>query len=109
MANFKGEKSTDITKTNNEGSGLNEYIKAQLDPTLSWNDIKWLQTITKLPIIIKGIMTAEDAVLCAQAGVAGVIVSNHGARQIDGTASTVRNFYFIAIIISSLYVTVLFT
>lgn len=89
LANFQGGKSTDINKGNSTGSGLSEYVKMQLDPSINWNDIKWLKTITKLPIVVKGIMTAEDALLCAELGSAAVVVSNHGARQVDGTASTV--------------------
>lgn len=89
LANFNGAKSTDISKSNIKGSGLSEYHNMQLDPSMTWSDIKWLRTITKLPIVVKGIMTAEDAVLCAETQVAAVVVSNHGARQIDGTASTV--------------------
>lgn len=62
----------------------------QLDPSINWEDIKWLRNITKLPLVVKGIMTSEDAVLCAEAGIDAVVVSNHGARQVDGTASTVN-------------------
>ncbi|GAU19073.1 hypothetical protein TSUD_99350 [Trifolium subterraneum] len=46
-------------------------------------DVKWLQTITSLPILVKGVLTAEDARLAVQNGAAGIIVSNHGARQLD--------------------------
>lgn len=81
--------STDSTIVNSEGSGLTNYVCNLLDPSIIWEDIKWLRSITKLPIVVKGIMTAEDAQLCAKYGIAGVIVSNHGARQLDGTASTV--------------------
>lgn len=90
MANFEGNKSTDINSGNAEGSGLSEYVKTQLDPSINWEDIKWLRNITKLPVVVKGIMTAEDAVLCAEAGIDAVVVSNHGARQVDGTAATVN-------------------
>lgn len=89
LANFNDNKSTDISKSTTNGSGLSEYHNLQLDPSMSWSDIKWLRTISKLPIVVKGIMTAEDALLCADAQVAAVVVSNHGARQVDGTASTV--------------------
>jgi isopentenyl diphosphate isomerase/L-lactate dehydrogenase-like FMN-dependent dehydrogenase len=51
--------------------------------TLTWDTIDWLRERTTLPILLKGILTAEDAVLAAEHGVAGVIVSNHGARQLD--------------------------
>lgn len=51
--------------------------------------MKWLQTITKLPILVKGVLTAEDARLAIQYGAAGIIVSNHGARQLDYVPATI--------------------
>ncbi|CAF0763620.1 unnamed protein product [Adineta ricciae] len=71
-------------------SALNDYIAKNLDATLTWKDIQWLRQISRLPIIVKGIMTAEDAQLAVQAGVDGIVVSNHGARQIDTTFSTIE-------------------
>ncbi|KFQ06420.1 Hydroxyacid oxidase 2 [Haliaeetus albicilla] len=55
-----------------------------LDPSVTWNDIYWLRSLTHLPIIIKGILTKEDAELAVRHGVQGIIVSNHGGRQLDG-------------------------
>ncbi|KAF2305453.1 hypothetical protein GH714_005457 [Hevea brasiliensis] len=52
-------------------------------------DVKWLQTITSLPILVKGVLTAEDARLAIQNGAAGIIVSNHGARQLDYVPATI--------------------
>uniref|UniRef100_A0A0D6QUI1 (S)-2-hydroxy-acid oxidase n=1 Tax=Araucaria cunninghamii TaxID=56994 RepID=A0A0D6QUI1_ARACU len=72
-----------------EGSGLASYASKTLDSSFSWKDIKWLQSITHLPILIKGILTAEDAELAIQAGAAGIIVSNHGARQLDFAPATI--------------------
>ncbi|XP_056286473.1 hydroxyacid oxidase 2 [Pseudoliparis swirei] len=60
-----------------------------LDPSISWKDIHWLQSITQLPIIIKGILTKEDAELAVEHGVQGIIVSNHGGRQLDGGPATI--------------------
>jgi (S)-3,5-dihydroxyphenylglycine transaminase len=54
-----------------------------------WRDVEWLRTITNLPVLVKGIMTGEDARLAVDAGVAGVVVSNHGGRQLDATLGTV--------------------
>ncbi|XP_077997503.1 2-Hydroxyacid oxidase 2-like [Glandiceps talaboti] len=59
------------------------------NPACTWEDIKWLQTITKLPIVLKGILAVEDAVLAAQYGVQGIVVSNHGGRQLDGVPATI--------------------
>ncbi|XP_064413179.1 hydroxyacid oxidase 2 isoform X4 [Latimeria chalumnae] len=74
-----------------EDIGPEEYgVPANtLDPSISWKDIHWLQTLTRLPIIIKGILTKEDAELAVEHGVQGIIVSNHGGRQLDGGPATV--------------------
>jgi isopentenyl diphosphate isomerase/L-lactate dehydrogenase-like FMN-dependent dehydrogenase len=50
---------------------------------VTWDDIGWLRSITSLPLLVKGILTAEDARLAVEHGVAGVVVSNHGGRQLD--------------------------
>ena len=60
-----------------------------VDPTLSWADLEGLVADSSLPVLVKGVMTAEDAVLAADRGAAGVIVSNHGGRQLDRVAATV--------------------
>ena len=88
FANFSGDKSTGINTTES-GSGLNSYVNRFYDQSLEWKDIRWLQGITKLPIVLKGILTAEDAVIAADLGVAAILVSNHGGRQIDGTPASV--------------------
>jgi 4-hydroxymandelate oxidase len=58
------------------------------DPSLSWKDVDWLRTLCKVPLLLKGVMTPEDADTAAKAGVAGVIVSNHGGRSLDTLPST---------------------
>jgi 4-hydroxymandelate oxidase len=58
------------------------------DPTITWRDLEWLRSVSPLPLVLKGILTAEDAVLAAEHGAAGVIVSNHGGRQLDGVPAT---------------------
>lgn len=60
--------------------GLEELISR----TLTWRDLEWLIVESGLPVLLKGILTREDAALACEAGVAGVIVSNHGGRQLDG-------------------------
>ncbi|KFP40023.1 Hydroxyacid oxidase 2 [Chlamydotis macqueenii] len=62
---------------------------SSLDPSVTWNDIYWLRRLTRLPIIIKGILTKEDAELAVKHGVQGIIVSNHGGRQLDGGPATI--------------------
>ncbi|XP_019621696.1 PREDICTED: hydroxyacid oxidase 2-like [Branchiostoma belcheri] len=60
------------------------------DSALSWKDVAWLRSISTLPIILKGILTAEDARLAVQQGVDGILVSNHGGRQLDGVPATIE-------------------
>ena len=62
---------------------------AQHDTSVTWDVIHWFRTVTKLPIVVKGIMTVEDAELAVQHGVDAILVSNHGARQLDGVPATV--------------------
>lgn len=89
LANFDGTKSTDINKNNEEGSGLNAYVNSLFDASVTWEDIQWLKSISTLPIVLKGILTAQDAIMGVEVGAAGIWVSNHGARQIDGTPASV--------------------
>uniref|UniRef100_A0A131Y1U4 (S)-2-hydroxy-acid oxidase n=1 Tax=Ixodes ricinus TaxID=34613 RepID=A0A131Y1U4_IXORI len=72
------------------GSGLAAYGEKLFDPSLTWDDIKWLKSITNLKVIAKGVLTAEDARNAVKAGVSGILVSNHGARQLDGVTSTIE-------------------
>jgi isopentenyl diphosphate isomerase/L-lactate dehydrogenase-like FMN-dependent dehydrogenase len=65
-----------------------EDISWAVDDTLTWQDLEWLRSVSSLPLLVKGILTAEDAVLAAEAGADGVVVSNHGGRQLDGVAAT---------------------
>lgn len=64
--------------------------RSRVDPGATWDDVAWLRSITQLPIVFKGIITAEDAALCAEHGVDGLIVSNHGGRNLDTTIPTIE-------------------
>ncbi|KAF9983355.1 Hydroxyacid oxidase 1 [Modicella reniformis] len=77
------------TKVVRQESSLAAYVVSQIDPTLNWKDIEWIRSITKLPIVVKGVLTAEDAKLAADAGCNGILVSNHGGRQLDGVLATI--------------------
>jgi len=68
-----------------QGSAFAQYVTDLLDSSLTWDDVDWLKSISPLPLVIKGIMTAEDAVLAVDHGIAGIVVSNHGGRQLDST------------------------
>ncbi|KAH0628590.1 hypothetical protein JD844_009936 [Phrynosoma platyrhinos] len=73
-----------------EDNDYSEYglPRGSIDPSISWKDIAWLKSLTHLPLIIKGILTKEDAKLAVRYGVQGIIVSNHGGRQLDGVPAT---------------------
>ena len=60
-----------------------------VDPTLTWRDLEWIRAATDLPLVLKGIVTREDAVLAVEHGVDGIWVSNHGGRQLDGVAASI--------------------
>eukprot|EP00794_Sanderia_malayensis_P020573 gene20573-22597_t len=90
LANYSTEDVHADGVQGSEESGLAEYVKQLIDPSLNWDHIKWLKTITNLPIVIKGVLTKEMALEALEFGVSGIMVSNHGARQIDGVPSTIE-------------------
>jgi isopentenyl diphosphate isomerase/L-lactate dehydrogenase-like FMN-dependent dehydrogenase len=57
---------------------------------LTWESVSWLRSITSLPVLLKGILTAEDALLAVEHGVSGIIVSNHGGRQLDSALASIE-------------------
>ena len=69
-------------------SGLASYVASMLDPSLSWKDIAWLRSITRLPLLIKGIVREDDARRAVGEGASGIVVSNHGGRQLDTAPAT---------------------
>jgi L-lactate dehydrogenase (cytochrome) len=74
-------------------SGLGDYIGwlgANFDPSIRWTDLDWLREAWEGPLIIKGILDPEDARAAAQLGADGIVVSNHGGRQLDGVLSSAR-------------------
>ena len=71
-------------------SALATFVEQNWDASISWPDLEWLRSITSLPILVKGIVRGDDARLALEHGAAGVIVSNHGGRQLDGAIPTAR-------------------
>jgi len=69
---------------------LAQWVDSQFDETLNWKDVEWIRTIWPGKLIIKGILDVEDAKLAVQAGASAIVVSNHGGRQLDGVAPTLR-------------------
>jgi isopentenyl diphosphate isomerase/L-lactate dehydrogenase-like FMN-dependent dehydrogenase len=74
-----------------EGNFVNEQkIESRSKIMLTWKDLSWLRSLTSLPILLKGILTAEDALLAIEHGIDGIIVSNHGGRQLDSVLSGIE-------------------
>ena len=71
------------------GSEAATHIASLFDTALAWKDIEWLAGVTTLPVLVKGILRSDDALLAVKHGASGVIVSNHGARQLDTTPATI--------------------
>jgi 4-hydroxymandelate oxidase len=69
-------------------SPMVRFIKQQIDPSLTWRDVEWFVKTVGMPVFVKGVLHPEDARLAAQTGVRGIIVSNHGGRQLDGAIAT---------------------
>ncbi|MDR7316158.1 alpha-hydroxy-acid oxidizing protein [Brevibacillus nitrificans] len=76
-----------LSEVNTENA-VEEVLRNIYHPTLNWDDIDYLRQHTKLPILVKGILHPDDAKLAVERGVDGIIVSNHGGRQLDGAIST---------------------
>lgn len=88
LANLVTWKDRKITQKDGE-SGLFAYFAEQLDPGLTWADVEWLRGLSPLPLVIKGILRGDDAVRAVEHGANGIIVSNHGGRQLDGAIATI--------------------
>ena len=65
-----------------------EVIGLMVDPRISWKDLEWLRSLSDLPLLVKGVLTAEDALLAVEHGCEGIVVSNHGGRQLDGISAS---------------------
>jgi len=73
-----------------KGVGMAEVLGWTISPSVTWKDFEWACGLTKLPVFAKGICRADDARRAVDAGARGVVVSNHGGRQLDGTPATAR-------------------
>ena len=88
----KFTKNADVQKGEevNRSEGVARAISEFIDPSLCWDDITWLKGFTKLPIILKGVGGGLDTVMAYQMGCAGVVLSNHGGRQLDTARSAIE-------------------
>jgi 4-hydroxymandelate oxidase len=84
-ANLRGCKGATASRLDESG-----VYSEVLDATLTWESIDWIRSFAKVPILLKGILAPEDAALAVEHGVAGIIVSNHGARNLDTTPATIE-------------------
>jgi isopentenyl diphosphate isomerase/L-lactate dehydrogenase-like FMN-dependent dehydrogenase len=89
----KWESEFSRTRVYSTAGGSIQFQPGMLDPytpNLTWSWINWARSGSKLPIVVKGVLTAEDAKLCVENGAQAVVVSNHGARTLDGTGGTLH-------------------
>lgn len=80
-ANFKSSINKEI---------IYNFMAQELDAAITWDDINWIKNLTTLPIILKGILNPWDAEQACQLQVAGIVVSNHGGRQLDTTIASIN-------------------
>jgi lactate 2-monooxygenase len=76
------------TPEEDQGAATGHFLGVQANPSLAWDDLAWLREQTSLPIVLKGIQHVDDAREAASRGIDGVVVSNHGGRQVDGAIAS---------------------
>ncbi len=82
------------------GSATGRYLEVLANPALAWGDLDRLRRLTSLPILVKGIQHADDARAAAERGADGIVVSNHGGRQVDGAIASLDALELIAAAVS---------
>lgn len=90
LANFEDLQQEDLPDGGSGVNGLAQYVSNQLDPSLTWEDVEWLQSLTDLPLLVKGIVDPQDVREARDHGCDGVVVSNHGGRQLDAGIPTIE-------------------
>ena len=86
-ANLTNISGLDIPQAPGE-SGLLTYFAQQINPAVTWKDLEWLQSLSPLPLVVKGLLRADDAVRAVEYGAQAIVVSNHGGRQLDGAIAS---------------------
>ncbi|XP_070389784.1 2-Hydroxyacid oxidase 1-like isoform X2 [Dermacentor albipictus] len=87
LANFEG---TNYGHMKDLKESCLEELRQSFDRSLTWDVLTWIRSITKLPLVVKGILTAEDACEAVNHGASAILVSNHGGRQLDGVPATIE-------------------
>jgi isopentenyl diphosphate isomerase/L-lactate dehydrogenase-like FMN-dependent dehydrogenase len=94
MANYTSDEAfralLDAPPEENEFATVQTFFDVFGNPSLTWSDVEWLRTKTDLPIVVKGLLHPEDAREAMERGADGIIVSNHGGRQVDGAISAIE-------------------
>ncbi|MBP5971796.1 alpha-hydroxy-acid oxidizing protein [Brasilonema sp. CT11] len=88
LANLTNLSGLNISQKQGE-SGLFTYFAQQLDPAVTWQDLEWFESLCPLPLVVKGILRADDAVRAVESGAKAIVVSNHGGRQLDGAVASI--------------------
>jgi 4-hydroxymandelate oxidase len=73
-----------------QADGIAAHAALTFDQTITWADLAWLKGLSDLPLVLKGVLTAEDAALAVEHGADAIVVSNHGGRQLDGAVPSLR-------------------
>ena len=76
-----------------QGASLAQFtawVGANFDPSLTWKDLDWVRARWKGRLVIKGVLDREDAIAAVDSGIDGLVVSNHGGRQLDGASSSIK-------------------
>jgi lactate 2-monooxygenase len=87
--NYPGNNFFSKLKSGRQIKAVQKFVSIYSNPALTWTDLKYLREITKLPVLLKGILHSDDAQKAIDFGMNGIIVSNHGGRQVDGSISTI--------------------
>lgn len=89
VANFNPAASAPL-QGESVGSGLANFITGMRDSSLQWKDLEWLSDLAGIPLVVKGLVRADDARRAVDHGAAGIVVSNHGGRQLDTAIASLR-------------------
>jgi 4-hydroxymandelate oxidase len=87
LPNLKGLKG--VGSAGGHRTGSPEIYNSLFDPALSWKDVEWMCSFAKIPLLVKGVLNPDDADRAVKAGVAGIMVSNHGGRNLDTVPATI--------------------
>ncbi|KAH3684294.1 hypothetical protein WICPIJ_004734 [Wickerhamomyces pijperi] len=87
---FDADVGVELDEDNDTTQGASKALSSFIDPSFSWADLKHIQSLTTLPIVIKGVQCKEDVIKAAEYGVQGVVLSNHGGRQLDFSRAPVE-------------------